>query len=415
MGSAAFATARGASGTAPGPSPAAATSPASAAGPGPASAAGQWATAGTLPAAVAWRSQHDTALPLKDGRVLVVGGSTPTLNAQSAATLYNPAANTWSAAAPMGTSRRDFAAVRLADGRVLVTGGIGASQGFPAPGLASTEIFDPAAGTWTAAADMHEGRWDHTATLLPDGRVLVAGGGSVRSPQSVRSLRSAELFDPATGTWTPAPPMTDARSDHAAVALADGRVLLVGGILAVGLDWPAYLAFCEVYDPAANSWSPTGSMHVPRALHQATLLRDGSVLATGGGSTAVQLDGVYNPSSTWAAERYDPATGQWEDVPSMPFGRAFHRAVPLASGGVLVIGGTGSSGYDVGYQNAAIYDPVARAWTATAGLAVGRWGFAAAPLADGRVLVAGGVVASGVATANPGHDVLTAAAEVYTP
>jgi hypothetical protein len=377
--------------------------------------AGQWAAAGALPVASAWRSQHGRAVTLKDGRVLVVGGSTSTLDAQSATALYDPATNAWAAAAPMGTSRRDFATVRLADGRVLVTGGIGARAGFPAPGLASTEIFDPATGAWAAAADMHEGRWDHAATLLPDGRVLVAGGGTVRSPRSVCSLRSAELFDPATGVWTAAPPMTDARSDHAAVPLPDGRVLVVGGILAVSLDWPANLAFCEVYDPAANAWTPTGSMRTPRALHQATPLGDGSVLVTGGDSPPILVDGVFNPSSAWTAERYDPATGQWEDAVSMPFGRAFHRAVPLASGGVLVVGGTGSAEYEVGYQNAAVYDPVARTWTATPGLRIGRWGCAAAPLADGRVLVAGGIVTSGIATVRPGHDVLTATAEIYTP
>jgi N-acetylneuraminic acid mutarotase len=380
-----------------------------------AAVAGQWSAAGTLPVASSWPSQYDNAVPLKDGRVLAVGGSTSTLDAQAATAIYDPTANAWTAAAPLGTARRDFAAAVLADGRVLVTGGIPAGQGFPSTGLATVEIFDPTAGTWTVAADMHAARWDHSATLLEDGRVLVAGGGNVRSSYSNLSLRSAEIFDPAIGLWTQTPPMTDARSDHTATLLPDGRVLVAGGILDCSFNWPSYLAFCELYDPAAGTWTPTGSLRVPRGLHQATALSDGSVLVTGGGFNQLLIDGVYNPFSQWICERYDPATATWSDAASMPFARCFHRAVALDSGDVLVIGGTDLATADAGYQNAAVYDPIARTWTPTGALAVGRWGFAAARLADGRVLVAGGKSASSVATANPGHDVLTASAEILTP
>ncbi|HEV3359109.1 MAG TPA: kelch repeat-containing protein [Pseudonocardiaceae bacterium] len=381
----------------------------------PLTAPGQWAAAGTLPSPCSWPGQDDNAVLLADGQVLVAGGSVDLLATVATASLYDPVGNTWAATGALLTGRRQHSVTRLATGAVLVAGGIAGPYQFPSISLATAESYDPAKKTWAATGNMTTARWGHSATVLMDGRVLVAGGVGVRSAQSTASLRSAEIYDPSTGEWTPTGSMTDARAGHPAVLLPDGRVLVVGGFLCNGYGMSTDLAFCELYDPVTGTWTPTGSMAAPRGLHQATLLADGTVLATGGDAGKVLLDGEHQPFSQWATERYDPATGRWAEAATMPSGRCWHRAVLLNSGRLLVIGGTDSACYDVGYQNALSYDPLAEVWTPVAGLSVGRYGFAVTTLTDGRVLVVGGSVRSGVATQNPGSDLLTATAEVLTP
>ena len=160
-------------------------------------------------------------------------------------------------------------ATLMADGRVLIAGG------------GSAALYDPTKGTWRATGQMIEQRYYHTATLLPDGRVLVAGGGCCVADDS---LVSAELYDPATGTWSAAPDMTRARSYHRAVLLRDGSVLVTGGWVKgdPGQEWEAP-AFDELYDPANGTWTATGNMDAIRGGGSTdTLLPDGTVLAAGG-------------------------------------------------------------------------------------------------------------------------------------
>jgi choice-of-anchor C domain-containing protein len=135
----------------------------------------------------------------------------------------------------MATARGYHTATRLADGRVLVAGGIRGSA------LDSAELFNPATGTWSPAGPLATARFNHTATRLADGRVLVAGGNDRVAP-----LTSAEIFNPATETWSPAGPLATGRDEHTATPLADGRVLVTGGIIPTGL---LSLASAEVYDP----------------------------------------------------------------------------------------------------------------------------------------------------------------------
>ncbi len=210
---------------------------------------------------------------LADGRVLVVGGDS--------AELYDPVAGTFAAIGSMINKSGAGSATLLADGRVLVVGGV------------SAELYDPWTGTFTATGSMNGWRSGHTATLLPDGRVLVAGGMSGSS-----HLSSAELYDPKTGTFTPTGSMKSRRTDAAAAVLPDGRVLVAGGM--ASSDWSKCLATAELYDPKTGTFKLTGSMAQRRTDHTAVALLDGSVLVVGGTSGSV---------FPGRADRYDPIKG----------------------------------------------------------------------------------------------------------
>ncbi|MEJ3750511.1 DUF6603 domain-containing protein [Actinomycetes bacterium KLBMP 9797] len=371
--------------------------------------AGTWTTAGPLPVAAVFDSAADPAVLLTGGAVLVAGGADPSGAPLAAAAVFDPVSGGWTATRTLATARRSHALARLADGRVLAAGGLGAT-GTP---LASVEVYDPVTAGWTAASGLATARYGHSATVLPGGKVLVAGGTGGRSHGGC-ALASAELFDPATGKFAAATPMTDARTRHGAVALRDGTVLVTGGALATG-GRDAPLAYCELYDPVTGAWTPTGSLGTPRVGHQATLLADGRVLVTGGDPPPHSVGGRYRAGSLDTAELYDPDSRQWTVAAPMPGGRGRHRAVAVPTGRVVVLGGTGGPTNRAGYRGAAAYDPADDTWTITGPLAVGRADFAALPLADGRILVAGGRTATGPAAPEPGGDALTAVTEIYTP
>ncbi|RZL94152.1 MAG: hypothetical protein EOP82_05785 [Variovorax sp.] len=167
----------------------------------------------------------------------------------------------------MSTARSGHTATLLPDGKVLVAGGSDGSF------LASAELYDPATGQWAATSAMGAARSVFTATLLPDGKVLVAGG------LGVGILASAELYTPATGQWAPTGPMSAARLTHTATLLPDGKVLVAGGN--GGVSGGGSLATAERYDPTTGAWTATGSMSTGRTAHTATLLPNGKVLAAG--------------------------------------------------------------------------------------------------------------------------------------
>jgi N-acetylneuraminic acid mutarotase len=373
---------------------------------------GTWTAAGNLPFAGFWAQPSDGAIVLNDNRVLLAGGEDGRRSPLSNAALFDPGALTWSATGGLGTPRRLHTMTKLADGRVLAVGGIAGPPSTPAAGVASAEIFDPAAGTWTATGSMHEARFAHSASLLPGGKVLVAGGNAVRSAQSNRALRTCEIFDPATGQWTPAAPLNDARLGHPAVVLGDHRVLVVGGVVPIGRGRYTALSYCEIYDPNAGTWTPTGSLGTPRKSHQATLLADGTVLATGGDIVGLQ-DWTINPYSLWSSEVFNVGTGVWAAGADMPYGRSHHRALRIGTK-ALVAGGTDDSSFDIGYQHADGYDPAAKTWT-TVATVVGRWAAAAVVLNDGRALLAGGITRSGAAAPVVGEAVVTPTTEIFTP
>jgi N-acetylneuraminic acid mutarotase len=379
-------------------------------------ATGKWTSAGILPAPAVWYGHHDGAVLLTSGtdKVLVIGGADGASTAVGTTAVYDATTKTWSAAATMKVPRRLYTATTLDDGRVLVAGGISGSWQFPAPGLDAMEIYDPAHNTWTTGAAMNHGRWGHSAVLVGK-KVLVAGGFTVRSGQSELALNSAELYDPVARTWTEVGPMTDPRGGHAAVLLKNGKVLAVGGAMPVGKGANTDLAYCELYDPTARTWSVTASMTAARAGHQATALAGGaSALVTGGRAPGVRNDRTFDPFSRKTAELYNQDTGTWSQVEDLPGGRTYHRTVALGADKALAVGGTGDVHNDAGYESAAIFDHGTKKWTQAGGLTTGRWAFAAVALSGGRAMVAGGVARSGVAAATTGTEELAATAEIFS-
>jgi hypothetical protein len=366
---------------------------------------GTWAGAAAVPITAAFGASADAAVRLDSGRILLAGGADAGGTPLADTVLFDPVTGAWSATGELVTARRTHSLTKLADGRVLIAGGRTAD----APdGVTSIEVYNPVDGAWTATPDAMSARSGHSATLLKTGEVLVAGGTGLTS-----TLSSAELFDPSTGDWAPAGPMTVPRSGHQAVLLPSGRVLVIGGTLATGRG-DAALAYCELYNPATDTWTATGDLSTPRVGHQGTVLRDGCVLVTGGDSPGRPARAPFRAGSLDTAELYDPATGVWTPVADMPGGRIRHRGVLLPTGRVLVLGGTSGPTYNAGFPHAMTYDPDSGVWTTTGGLTVGRWDFAAVVLADGRILAAGGRTRSGAA-APAGVDVLTATAEIFTP
>lgn len=281
----------------------------------------------------------------------------------------------WYAAGELGTPRELHTATVLPDGRVLIAGGRDAGGG----ALASAELYDPIDGSWTAAAPMSVARAMHIAAALPDGRVLVAGGSTGGGDPPVTD--SAELYDPATNAWTPTARMSAPRFWYAAASLANGRVLVVGG-------WSGgtALATAEHYDPDSGLWTRAAPMAKARYGHTLTALPDGTVLAVRG-SDSGDLEYSFGD-----AERYDPVTDSWSDAGSAGEASVLHEAVALQDGRVLVTGGyEGGVGGGPAHASAHLFDPVSGAWTRIGAMSTPRYRHAMSLLPDGTVLVAGGV------------------------
>lgn len=359
---------------------------------GTAAAANTWVPTGALQTN---RSYH-TATLLRDGRVLVAAGSAGECCIYfDSAELYDPATGTWTTTGALQTARNEQTATLLQDGRVLVAGGFGAIGSLANATLTSTELYSPTTGVWTPATGLRISRAGHTATLLPNGKVLVAGGSTENAFSA--STSSAELYDPATGVWTPTGAMTTPRWRQTATLLPDGMVLVAGGLGPINNT----LASAELYNPATGIWSGTGSMTGARNEQTATLLADGRVLVAGG---------CGDPScgrAVQSAEIYDTATGTWSPTGALRSARGQHTATLLPSGQVLVAGGCCDVGQSI-LTPAELYNPVTGVWSLTGPMGVPRSAHTATLLPNGQVLVAGGclnTVTCGVVSA----------AEVYTP
>jgi hypothetical protein len=328
----------------------------------------QWDLTGSLNTA---RHLH-TATLLPNGKVLVAGGF-DTSNSLASAELYDAATGAWTPTANLITSRADHTATLLGNGLVLVAGG---SSNFTATNAA--ELYDPATDTWTSTGNLNVARHTHLAVLLPSGMVLVAGG----EDSSNRRLKSAELYNPATGTWTLTGSLITARYflTGASTLLADGRVLLEGGYG----DHALPLASAEVYNPATGTWSVTGSINTARGNHTTTLLPDGKVLVAGGEDT--------NFTPLGSAELYDPASGTWSFTGSLMVQHELHTATLLPNGTVLVASGSSFAGYTT---DAELYDPATGAWSTTGSLNTART-HTATLLPNGMVLAAAGSGAAGI-------------------
>jgi hypothetical protein len=293
-------------------------------------------------------------------------------NILASAELYDPDTGGWTATGSMLGIRTAHTATLLPDGKVLVTGGGSSSDGDGGP-LATAEVYDPATGAWTATGNTIGAGPGRTATLLGNGRVLVTGGAN----SDFEPVPLAELYDPSTGSWSATGDLVEARSGHRATLLLDGNVLVTGG----------GLASAELYDPSTGQWTATGSTLGILVGHSATLLSDGRVLVAGG---------MAGTGASSSAEVFDPSTGQWTAAGEMVEGRIGHSATLLPGGKLLVAGGTNSV-IDGGeaVASAELYDPATGSWTATEPMAVPRGGYTATLLRDGTVLAAGGNGTSG--------------------
>nr|WP_255666340.1 kelch repeat-containing protein [Myxococcus sp. AS-1-15] len=259
-----------------------------------------------------------TQTALTDGRVLLAGGTT---NGSTGGTrhaevfTYASPNTTWQATGQLNVGRYDHAATRLQDGRVLVSGGITTNGDWT-----SAELYNPTSGQWTTVAAMSTARARHTQTLLGNGKVLVVGGVN---PTTTQGLASAEIFDPATGTWTTTTQPSFTYSSHSATLLPDGRVLLLGN-----------RKEHELYNPSTNTWARTANSLVTiSAGHTATLRTSPNVDVLVVGAT--WNNGVVAPFG----HLYQPATNVWLQTypPNVP--RKGHQAVKLGNGAVRIVGG----------------------------------------------------------------------------
>jgi hypothetical protein len=324
-----------------------------------------------------------TATLLPSGDVLVAGGGTNT------AELYDPARGTFTPTGSMSVARTDATATLLSSGDVLVAGGVD-TRGRQ---VASAELYDPATGTFTPTGSMGTARSGHTATLLPNGKVLVAGGGcnhrgDCDSGSFLDNLRSAELYNPKTGTWSPTGSMHFEREYFTATLLHDGRVLVAGGFATCDDDFCSDNRHAELYDPASGTWSVTGSMHKAREQFTATLLTDGEVLVAGG----LNEGGFSGNEKTYAeSELYDPTSGTWTPTGSMSeprYGQA--QALLPGTGWVLTAGGSADATSEV-------FEPALGQWVPTGSMSTPRSDLTATVLADGDVLATGGTDTDGSA------------------
>ncbi|MGD0599826.1 MAG: Ig-like domain-containing protein [Terriglobales bacterium] len=270
---------------------------------------------------------YHTATLLNNGRVLIVGGNAENGNILASAELYNPATGTFTPTGSLNTARELHTATMIQgamiNGMVLIAGGQGSGGA-----LASAELYNPTTGTFAATGSLNTARLYHTATLLNDGTVLIAGGYDNNGHTSA----SAELYNSATATFTPTLSLNTARYRHTATLLNSGMVLIAGGEDSNGNA----LASAELYNPAAGSFAIDGSLNTARILHTATLLNNGTDLMTGGYGSSAYLT---------AAELNDPATETFAPTGSLNIGRYLHTASLLNNGMNLIAGGDNSSGY----------------------------------------------------------------------
>jgi len=322
------------------------------------------------------RTMH-TATMMPDNRILVTGGDNPGFDEEPTAEvldIYNQGAGWVYASSFMNNSRDDgHTAALLPDGSVLIAG----SDGFA---TATSEVFDPTSNTFGEVTSLIDGRNNgFTMTLLQSGNVLIAGGVGAGGYE----LEKAEIYHWATATIMPTNSLLQSCRNHTATLLPDGSVLVVGGEVPIGGSY--FGTHAELYDPDTGNWIPRAAPFLPRARHTATLLKNGRVLVTGGENGIETLN---------SAELYTPAINQWHMTSSMNYARIGHTATMLLGGRILIAGGI----YGVGGVTAEIYDPDLNSWAATSDMNEPRFEHAAVLLGNGTVLVTGGYDINGAET-----------------
>jgi len=281
------------------------------------------------------RSFHHL-VTLNDGEVIAIGGYK-----KKSCEIFNTITNSWKYTDSLETLKYfGDTATLLNDGRILVAGG----YYFDQSNLQNiyfniSEIYNPATKTWSLTDSLEEGRSGHTATLLKDGRVLVTGGRG-----NGNHLNSSEIYDPITNQWSSAANLLHARLRHSAVLLSDGRVFVSGGVTP---DSTLGTRYCEIYDPVSDSWSEAGEMTVLRTSHKTLLLLDSTVLITGGS---------FEPE-IW--EIYDPKTLSILYYDTLPIVVFDPEVELLPDGRVISMGGYTFEGMNVEWSNQSLmYTPL---------------------------------------------------------
>jgi hypothetical protein len=373
---------------------------------------------------------HGASL-LNNGTVLITGGGSSSGTAEIFDPSTGPAAATTTLTANnLAVGRGEHSSTTLLDGRVLLVGGL-AGITPPLPEM-TAEIYDPRNGSFTQTGVMQNGRYLHGAALLPNGRVIVAGG----SADNITSTNSVELYDPSLGSWSFPGGQMIGRQMHTTTVLADGRVLVAGG-LGGGSGSAQYMTSAQIYDPSTRTWSSTGSLTKGRYDHTATLLNDGRVLVTGGviAKNAAGASATTNSAEIWNPS--GPNQGTWTAAASMtgnPNGRRSHVATLLPSGNVLVTGGQDLSSPRNFLASAEIYDPVQDAWSSPSPtpppapspspsplplpwppqtMSVGRY-YHTATLVGGKVVIIGGNTGTNAGGVS-GSSTLTSSVDVFDP
>ena len=388
-----------------------ATTSASASGePGPSESvappvdASVWLPAGDLGEA---RNTTNLAL-LGTGEVLVVGSDYGTswgsacgasTDGSDSVEIGDPKAGVWKKTTSLPDLRDRPTVVGLPDGRALMTGGAsGESLGWSA--YSSTYVFDPTTRQWSRSGLLNTARAAAAAAVLLDGRVLVAGGlfTDRTSADPALLLDTSELWDPGSGAWTLTGRLDDARVGASAVTLADGRVLIVGGVANLQ-SAPIEQASAEIYDPTTGMWGSAGTLATARRGFVLVALRDGGAIVAGGfGELAAS--GYLS-----TVERFDPVSNTWSAADDLPFPVAGATGIGLADGRVLLAGGSvrppesidGNTGAYVSglTADAELFDPETGTWTAATPMAGPRAGASGVLLADGSAVVAGGSASEG--------------------
>jgi hypothetical protein len=365
---------------------------------------------------------YHTATLLLDGRVLIAGSGQS--GAGNTAELFDPATGAFTATTgtlkggylpkdlvgSLNTSgRSQHGAARLADGRVLLTGGgVATNQGGPQ----SAELFDPTTQLFTnTTTPMSHGRVLHTTLALPNGTVMVLGGNGTNL--SLSAIESSEIFDPAAnagaGSWTTIGSL-NGRTNTAPVRLADGRVLLTGGqseysgldpMTANGTSTVAYSRTTQIYNPATGNWTSGGNLATARISHSTVVLSNGKVLVAGG----IAGQTINNINNLTSAEIFDPSTNAWTSAGNMAIPRVNFGMVALPGNKVLVMGGSSNGPF---VNTSEIYDAGTNTWTSTTST-MSEVKYLPTPvlLSNGKVVVAGGN--------SPDSSTPTAAVELFDP
>ena len=343
-----------------------------------------------------------TATLLQNDAILIVGGMKRLAYRRTSVAQGEilPLGSTeWAKTSRFNWERTYHTASLLPDGTVLVAGGTGRvvlKEGEDEPlwrgskDLNSAEIYDPKTDEWENAPDMTYKKQLAQAITLEDGRVMIIGGRS-----GVSTLSSNEIYDPEDNSWSEVEPMMQSRMSHSAVKLIDNTILVTGGMESVVMG--DTLSSAEIYDPLQNSWSEVAKLTRARLGHRSTLLPDGRVLVTGG-TTVVEAD-LLGPETT--AEIYDPILNEWTLISTELLARKDHSTVLTPGGKVILIGGADTAG--AGVLPIESYDIENNEWSVISNLPEGRNLLTATTLRDGSIMVVGGGTIQGFIADFPDH------------